>query len=349
VTVALSMITGIPLLGEKVWRTGPVVILTYEDDQLEWHRRIAAACLEFDLDYAEICGSIYFISRPRGRIALAAHAAVGNRNVIFPDHAEIVAHLKRIRPVLFIIDPLNHAHALDDGNSNVLIAQLAAEVSSIAAETMVALLALHHLRKGATGSLDDMMGAVALRATFRATRILAAMTDTDAKNVGLDEDEEIWRYRRIASSKENYAPPADKTLWFQLESRDLGNVDVDPTYPGGDNVQVFKPFKIPEAHNGFTKSMAADILDQLRKGPEQGEFYLPHQNAKESWAGWPICEIAEKSAREAGRILADWIKNGIVIENDYPSPKRSRHLTARIIVNEPKAAAMLGALYRPPA
>ena len=43
--MALAMITGYPLLGEKVWRTGPVAIISYEDDQDEWERRIAAACL----------------------------------------------------------------------------------------------------------------------------------------------------------------------------------------------------------------------------------------------------------------------------------------------------------------
>jgi hypothetical protein len=44
VGISLSHITGRPLLGEKVWRTGPVAIITYEDDQEESHRRIAAAC-----------------------------------------------------------------------------------------------------------------------------------------------------------------------------------------------------------------------------------------------------------------------------------------------------------------
>jgi hypothetical protein len=39
VVMALAMITGRLLLGERVWRTGPVAIVTYEDDETEWHRR----------------------------------------------------------------------------------------------------------------------------------------------------------------------------------------------------------------------------------------------------------------------------------------------------------------------
>ena len=51
VVIMLSMITGKPLLGETVWKCGPVAIITYEDDATEWQRRIAAACKHYELDY----------------------------------------------------------------------------------------------------------------------------------------------------------------------------------------------------------------------------------------------------------------------------------------------------------
>jgi hypothetical protein len=44
VSMALAMISGRPLLGERIWQPGPVVIVSYEDDGEEWHRRVAAAC-----------------------------------------------------------------------------------------------------------------------------------------------------------------------------------------------------------------------------------------------------------------------------------------------------------------
>ena len=43
VAISLAMITGRPLLGERVWRRGPVAVITYEDDETEWQRRIAGA------------------------------------------------------------------------------------------------------------------------------------------------------------------------------------------------------------------------------------------------------------------------------------------------------------------
>jgi hypothetical protein len=127
---ALSMITGKALLGEQVWRVGPAAIITYEDDEIEWRRRIAAACLHYQLDYAKLITRFHFIRRPGSHsVRLAAPGPIGT---VFPDGDAIIAHLKRIEAVLLIIDPFNHAHALEDGNSNVLIAQVAGEAARIA-------------------------------------------------------------------------------------------------------------------------------------------------------------------------------------------------------------------------
>ena len=71
VVKAIAMITGKPLLGEKVWRTGPVAIVTYEDDQDEWERRFAAACVRYELDYETVIQSVYFLHKPGGRVTLA--------------------------------------------------------------------------------------------------------------------------------------------------------------------------------------------------------------------------------------------------------------------------------------
>ena len=50
------------------------------------------------------------------------------------------------------------------------------------------------------------MGATALRSTFRSTRILARMTREEAEGFKLPPAK-AWRYSRIASTEENYAPP----------------------------------------------------------------------------------------------------------------------------------------------
>lgn len=128
--IALSMITGMSLLGERPWRTGTVAILTYEDDEIEWRRRIAAACLHYKIDYQGVIGSFHFISHPRRSVALAAPG--GDGTVWLPDGDNIIRAITAIGAALLIVDPFNHAHELDDGNNNVLIAKVAREIGRIA-------------------------------------------------------------------------------------------------------------------------------------------------------------------------------------------------------------------------
>jgi hypothetical protein len=235
VIIALSMITGRPLLGERVWRTGPVAILSYEDDVIEWQRRIAAACLHYDIDYPSVVESFYFMRRDDGdRIRLAAHGINGG-GLIFPDRETIIAGLKEIEPVLWIIDPWNQAHALDDGNNNALMAQTAGETGHIARICNVVALALHHLRKSATGDIDDLMGATSLRATFRSARILSRMTADEAQKL-LIPSEERWRYSRSAGHEENYAPPPSKAPGTTSKASNSG------TAPGSTSAATISRF-----------------------------------------------------------------------------------------------------------
>lgn len=342
VVIALAHITGRPLVGERVWRTGPVAIITYEDDQTEWCRRIAAACLHYKIDYEAAIGSFHFIHRPGSRICLAAQSIRGG--ITFPDGDAIIAHLKAIGAVLLIIDPFNLAHALEDGNNNALIAKAAGEASRIAAASSAAVLVLHHLRKGAIGDPDDLMGAVALRANFRSCRILARMT-ADAESLGLPI-RQAWRYTRISGTKENYAPPPDLATWYRLESVPLHNGA--GLYLDGDNVQVTRSWTPPSAFDGISLALIAEIFATLRNEPPNapGEFYSPDRRAKR-WGGNVIIAVTGKSDDDAARVIRTWIENKVLIKDDYHSPERSREVP-RVTLNEAKAAEILEPLYTTP-
>jgi hypothetical protein len=345
VIIALSMITGHPLLGERVWRKGPVAIITYEDDEMEWRRRIAAACLHYGpkhgFDYDQVIGSFHFISRPHGRVCLAANAAMG---VIFPDGDSIIKHVVAIGAALLIVDPFNHTHALLDGNSNVLIAKVAAEAMRIAQESTVAVLVLHHLRKGATGDPDDLMGATALRATFRAARILARMLAEQGEKLKLSR-KQTWRYSRITGSKENYAPPPEFTTWYKLESVDLNNPD--NIYEDGDNVAVATVWTPPSAFEGIPITVIAEIFDALRIPPAPGLRHSPDPRSNE-WAGLIIMDKAGKTSDDTNTVVHAWIENEVLIKGDYVSADKNRRKRTCVILNEAKAAEILEHLYFKP-
>ena len=288
--MALAMITGKPLLGERVWRTGPVAIITYEDDEEEWHRRIAAACLKYDLDYTAILEHIYFFHKPDE--TNVSFGTINRDGMFFPDSQALIKALKDLGIVLLIIDPFNHCHDGDDGNNNVMIAKVAAEVSRIAKATKAAVMVLHHLRKGSSGQADNLMGALSLRATFRSCRILMRMTEEAADKMKISDGP--WRYLRIVGSKENYTPPPDKSSWFKLESVPLGNT-FDEVYPEGDNMGVATPWHPRPMFEGMDAQTLRTAFNTLRDTP-----HSPNKQAKHTpWAGIVLMETGKRSEVEA--------------------------------------------------
>jgi AAA domain len=330
--MALAMITGQPLLDEKVWRTGPVAIITYEDDQEEWERRFASACLHYQLDYETMMKSVAFLHKPGGRVTLAERTKDG---LEFPDTARIVHFLQAHDFVLLIIDPFNSAHAMEDGNNNVAIAAVAQEVTTIARGGNVAALVLHHLRKGSTGNVDDLLGATSLRANFRCCRIFQVMDEGTA--IGFDlPAAEAWRYLCVAGTKENYAPPPAERMWFHKESLDLNNPA--GIYTHGDNVGAIERWTPPAAYQGMDHGKMKGVFDALAA--------QPHAKSKRAitipWAGKPLIN-AGRSEAQATKILADWLQSATLIQGE-PVEGAGRHPIQTVRPDPTKVAGILAGL-----
>jgi hypothetical protein len=326
--MALAMITGKALLDETVWKPGPVAIVTYEDDATEWHRRIAAACKHYELDYELVLGNIRFIYRIGGRITFGRH---GESGVEFPDSAGIIKQLTDLGAVLLIVDPFNHSHALEDGNSNTLVARVAGEMTRIAQEAACAVLVLHHLRKGASGIPDDLMGATSLRATFRSCRILARMAPELAKDMKIEDP---WRHIRVAGSKENYAPPPERGTWYRLVSVALDNGrDI---YPEGDNVAVATRWTPRKAFEGMDGTTLTAVFKALR----ETTYAYAKQAKRLPWAGDVLIKTGGRSDREATKILRLWFDSGVLLKStQYDSV--SKNEVGIMTLNEAKITALL--------
>ena len=68
-------------------------------------------------------------------------------------------------------------------------------------------------------------------------------------------------------------------------------------------------------------------LGYISDSNDEGEFYLTDVSANGDWAGSPICKLANKEKGEAQRILKIWLKNGVLIEDKYHSPRGAGRLT----------------------
>ena len=301
VAMMLSIVTGRPLLGERVWRSGRVAIISYEDQREEWHRRIAAACSFHNVDYAEALTHIRFLEMPGAPIVFASR---GGNAIIYPHRQEIVGALKGMHAIALFVDPFNHTHDLEDGNSNALMAKVAGEVTRVAGEASVAALCLHHVRKGSNGDADDLMGATSLRATFRSCRILQRMDEKTATGLKIKDS---WRYMRISGSKENYAPPPDRSTWFKLETVALHNVS--DLYPEGDCMGVATRYTAPSAYFGLNRETLQGVFDDLR-----AEKHSPSPRSKHvPWAGEPLMHRAGKTSAEAAKIIKDWLAESVLM------------------------------------
>jgi hypothetical protein len=331
VTIMLAMITGLDLLGEKVWRTGDVAIVTYEDGKLEWERRFAAGCLHHQLDYADVMRHVRFVTKPTGRIVFAAR---GPRGFVFPDSEAIAKLLRAGNFVLLLIDPFNNAHTIDEGNNNVAIAAVAAELSRIADTARVAVLVLHHLKKGAVGDPDDLMGAVMLRANFRSCRILQKMTAEEADQLGLPAND-AWRYVRISGTKENYAIPPEHATWFRLNSVNLGNATRD--YPDGDAMAAVMPWTPPPMFAGMTAFQRDAVFDAISATP-----HAKDKRAKDiPWVGRPLIDLGDRTEGQASKIVTTWIRESVLVPG--PPHKRANRTDMATLTTNPAKVEQIAA------
>jgi hypothetical protein len=338
--IALALGRG-DLVGEQVFERTRVLLVCLEDDEMEVRRRIRAVCIHHKLDERDLDGWLYYWTPHDLRFL-----EIDQRGR--PEPGGLGDALRRIIKHLGIglvgVDPFVKSHSANE-NDNTLVGQAASLFLQVAYDCGCACDYVHHHRKGITiaGDPDSGRGASSLRDASRLVKTATKMTEEEAKELGVSESDRKYLVR-IDDAKLNIAPPAAATVWFKLVGVDIGNAT--EKYPRGDNVQTVERWHPPAAGNGLAKSALAEIFEALRAGPNHGEFYSAHANAKANWVGEVIIKFTGMEEPGARRLLRDWIKNSVLIEDEHMSPKSGK-FRKRVILNEVKAAEILGSLYRP--
>lgn len=129
---------------------------------------------------------------------------------------------------LVVIDPLRRLHDGDENNSAAMT-QLVQLLESLAKQTGAAVIAAHHVNKGAAfAGVSDMAaasrGSSALTDAVRWQVNLSGMSESEAKIFGLTAERKS--YLRLDFAKANYMPP-QPTIWMKrLEGGTLTHVDL---------------------------------------------------------------------------------------------------------------------------
>lgn len=309
----------------------PIKVLSYntEDDLDEERRRMSATIRQFGRSVQEIPETLRIIG-PNDIGTLVTRDPVSGYCIATRAMQELEAMLDEFQPDILILDPLVELHNAEE-NDNTGLRAVVAYFRSLAQRRRMAVIILHHTRKGATtpGDPDAVRGASAVVGAARVVLTVCPMSEDEAARCGVQPDQRR-RFFRVDSAKQNYAPIEDAE-WFQRVVHVLAN---------GEEVAAAEPWTPASPWDGLTWPMIDQIVTLINAGPSPGEFYSASRQSKHRWAGNVIADIAGKDPAQAAIILKSWIENGALFHDEYASPAAKGGKTGCLRVDGTKFAEM---------
>ena len=213
----------------------PCKVLTYnvEDDQDEQRRRFSAAMRHFGRPISDLAGRLTRVGAER------IGTLLGEKNNKFgplPAMDELERRIEAFKPDVVILDPLVELHDRDE-NDNTEVRRVMAHFRSMAVKHNLALVLLHHTRKGtaaAAGDPESARGASAVIGAARIVLTVTTMNEPDAQAFGIPADKR-HHYFRVDEGKTNYSA-LGSAEWFEKIVHVLDN---------GDAVMAPAPWMLP--------------------------------------------------------------------------------------------------------
>jgi hypothetical protein len=327
--VALSLASGRPLFGEKIFERVNVAVLNLEDPMDELDRRLAALMIRHQVRRNDVDGRIYLYSSDDRRLTIATLSTDGFE-IVCPDEQAIIREIQAHEIGALVIDPFAESHDLEE-NSNPQMVQAAAAWRRIARATNCAILLLHHVRKGVASDMDAARGAKALTDSARVGILLSTMTADEAEEFGIPvEDRAI--YVRLDDAKSNMARKAATARWFELETIELGNAT--DAYPSGDRVAAVSRWQPPSVMGELTIQQCNDALDEIARGPGDGVRYGHGRSGNTTrWVGQVLIDLFAVSDKRATSIINSWIRNGVLEVRSYTDKAQRKDRSGLFVVD----------------
>jgi len=228
---------------------GSLKVLTYnvEDDAIEQRRRMSAALRHFGATPSQLQKRVVRLT-PAGVGTLLRRDPITGRLTFTEAMTAIEREIEERMPDVLILDPLVELHDAEE-NDNTAIRAVMAKFRSLAAQYNIAVVLLHHSRKGSSatpGDPDTLRGASAIVGAARVVLTLSVMTSEEAGAFGLPEAHR-FHYVRLDGAKSNYAP-LHEAEWFERVAYDLDN---------GETVAACIPWEPP------SKVLTAEVINTI--------------------------------------------------------------------------------------
>ncbi|HEY7415449.1 MAG TPA: AAA family ATPase, partial [Ktedonobacteraceae bacterium] len=329
----LSLAIGRSLTGDHVFQRCRVLIISLEDDIEELHRRLEALMLHYKIELDEVRDWL-FVCAPGARkgklMTVDNRGRVKEGKLAGMIEAEIVEHNVDI----VCIDPFVKTHAVEE-NANMMIDEVAQVLVDLMYKHDIAIDAPHHISKGTgePGNANRGRGASSMKDAARLVFTLTPMSEKEGTTYKIPE-ELRRRLVRMDSGKVNITPPMHLAKWYELIGVKLGNST--ELYPNGDEVQAIRQWTPPNTY--IDDSTTERILADIQAGLPDGNRYSSAPNSEER-AAWKVVVKHEpaKSEGQAREIIKTWIKEGVLVSQEYPNPKTRKPAQGLIVAAQQKS------------
>jgi len=302
------------------------LVYNVEDDTDEQRRRLSAALRQFDAAPHDLVGRVI-------RVAPCANGSLVHRDKDWGStkSTEILRAVEELieqhNPDVAILDPFIELHDSDENDNNAIRAVLA-HFRNVAVKRNIAVILLHHARKGSSatpGDPDTVRGASAIASAARIVLTLTVMSVEEASTFGIDSERRL-DFFRIDGAKLNHSP-IHAAEWFERIAYQLDN---------GEQVAAAVPWTPPTVF-GKTQSLELNaVLDRIEAGPGEGvRFTRTKRGGGGSWVGQPVMEELAVNEEQAKAMIAVWFHSGLLFEDDYYHPTH-RKLRTGVKVNPTK-------------
>jgi RecA-family ATPase len=182
-----------------------VMLLMLEDEPNEVKRRVKACVIHHSLDEGRVGANLVILSQ-EVRLTIAA---VEDRKVVAVDADKLRDAIKSFGTQVLIVDPFVQTHQMNE-NDNQQINFVADLFRSIAKECQIAVMLVHHTRKGAEFGArgENARGASALKDAARNVRELRLPTPNDVRDLNI-EPTKASELIIVDHTKANYTRLAD--------------------------------------------------------------------------------------------------------------------------------------------
>jgi len=320
-------------LGDAVGEFRPadrlrVVNYNVEDDQLEQRRRYSAALKAAGKTPADL-GDRIVRCGPESIGTLFERDPATGRILPTPAMERLEALCRETGADVLFCDPLAELHNAEE-NDNTAMRAVVAAFRALAKRLNIAVLLLHHDRKGnnAPGDMDRLRGASAITGAVRVLLTLTSMSVEEAERYGVPPDERR-RHFRIDGAKSNYAVAQDAE-WWRLAGYALAN---------GEEVAACRPWEPPSPFDNMTMDDCIAVLETMKQGTAAGHAWGAMKQAGNDWGGTILVTRKGLTDAQAGAVLKRWVQEGVLVVEDQPGPRRG-HPRKAFTVSEAKFAEM---------